>query len=417
MEFQTAIKRKARFGFGNELILHVKNDTITISKKKAKTNEKIIKVTQNTDIILDKSNEKEHIIINDGSYSIQFTSKAKIIDCLLALRSTKFAHSRLHIDDFKTLSNIGEGFFGSVSLVQYKLTKEVFAMKRLSKSRSYQLKSIKTVLRERELLEQLYGNNPFLINMEFAFQDAENFYIGLEYAPGGDLRHHLTKSKQIPISDLRIYLAEIAICLNSLHNEKVLYRDLKPENILIDSKGHVKLTDLGLSKNISKIGRTSTFCGTIQYQSPEIVSHNDYSYESDWYQLGVVAYELSVGKVPFDHDNMKKLMEIIISEEPVFPKKSDQELVDLIKKLMEKDPKKRMNFDDLKNHSFFKDFDFADVLAKKYAPSFIPKLNNSSDTRYFSHFNPESFEKDILKDDLNLFKGFSFISDEFNKNL
>lgn len=389
-----------------------------IKANQKKKKEKTIKVTQNTDFIIDKDNEKEHIIIRDGSYTIKFTSKAKIIDCLLALKSTKFANSKLHIDDFKFISHIGEGFFGLVSLVQHKLSQKMYALKCLSKSRSYQLKSVKTVLRERELLEKLYGNNPFLINMEFAFQNAENFYIGLEYAPGGDMRHYLTKKGKIETNDLRIYLAEIAICLNSLHNSKVIYRDLKPENILICSKGHIKLTDLGLSKNISKIEKTSTFCGTIQYQSPELISHNDfYSYETDWYQLGVVAYELAFGKVPFDDSNNKKLMEKILSEEPTFPKNSDPSLVYLIKCLMQKDPKKRMNFECLKNHSFFKGFSFSDVLDKKFVPSFVPAITNLSDTRYFSHFEPETYENDILKEDLNLFKGFSFISDEFNKHL
>lgn len=418
MDFEAVCKKCSKFGFWNKSILRVVNDTITFSKPRSKKTDHTIIVSQNTKFEFEKSDGKDLITITDGSKKIKFTKKTNLIDCFIALRSTKFANTRLHLNDFLVMADIGQGSFGTVSLVQHRSSKEIYAMKTMNKKHLYDTKSIRTVLSERKLLEKLYNTNPFLIKIEFAFQNATDFFIGLEYAPGGDMRRLLDHAKRISVSDLRIYLAEIAICLNSLHKQKIIYRDLKPENILITASGHIKLTDFGLSKDISKFESTSTFCGTLSYLSPEIVSHGRYSYETDWYQLGILAYELAFGKVPFNDNNRNKQMEKIVSEEPKFPSDAYSPLVDLIQSLLEKDPKSRMNYIALKNHSFFDDISFNDIEERKVAPSFIPSLSHPADTRYFSpQFDSESTENEISLDDLNLFEGFSFISNEFNSCL
>lgn len=418
MEFQAIGKRYSRFGLWNKCIVRIVNDTVTFSKPKSKKNDNTILVSKDTQFDIEKNDGKDRIIVKDNLVTIKFMPKTNLLECFMALKSTKFANTRLHLDDFLIMAKIGQGSFGSVSLVQHRLSKEIFAMKCINKNHLYKTKMVRTVLSERKLLEQTCECNRFLIKMEFAFQNATDFYIGLEYAPGGDMRRLISRHKKISISDIRIYLSEIAICLNSLHHQKIIYRDLKPENILITSSGHIKIADLGLSKDISIVNSTSTFCGTLCYMAPEIVSHHSYSYEADWYQLGVVAYELAYGHYPFFDENRKKTMEKIISEEAVFPTDSDPLLVDLIKNLLEKDPNKRLNFEGLRNHSFFANFSFDDANEKKYAPSFIPIICHPADTRYFSpDFDSESDENEISTNDLNLFEGFSFVSNEFNKLL
>lgn len=416
MEYQTLGKKYTKFGFWSKCIVRVVNDTVTFSKPRSKKNDIQVTVTKNTQITLEKTDGKNQIIISDNSATVKFSPKSNIMECFLALKNSKFSNARLHLNDFLIMAKLGQGSFGSVSLVQHRSSKEVFAMKCINKSHLYQTNKIRTVLIERKLLEQSYDSNPFLINMEFAFQNATDFFIGLEYAPGGDMRRLLSKAKKITMSDLRIYLAEIAIALNSLHKQKIIYRDLKPENIVITASGHIKLTDFGLSKDISLTNSTSTFCGTIYYLAPEIVSHHRYSYEADWYQLGVVAYELAFGKTPFDGENRLKIMNKIISNKINFPNDADPSLVDLINGLVEKNPKKRLNFDDFQNHCFFNNFSFEEVKEKRIVPSFIPLICHQADTHYFTpDFDSESSERTIATDDLNLFEGFSFVSNEFNK--
>jgi serum/glucocorticoid-regulated kinase 2 len=92
--------------------------------------------------------------------------------------------------------------------------------------------------------------------------------------------------------------------METLHSKKILYRDLKPENILVDERGHLKLTDFGLCKvNFSQTDLTSSFVGSPEYMSPEILSGEPYGYCVDFYTLGVLFYEMIVGLPPHYSEN------------------------------------------------------------------------------------------------------------------
>lgn len=92
-------------------------------------------------------------------------------------------------------------------------------------------------------------------------------------------------------------MAQTILALEYLHGKGVVYRDIKPENILIDSEGHVKLTDFGLSKSNlqNQNNMTDSFCGTTEYLAPEIIKDKQYGYSVDWYSLGLVMYEMLTG--------------------------------------------------------------------------------------------------------------------------
>jgi len=96
-------------------------------------------------------------------------------------------------------------------------------------------------------------------------------------------------------------MAEITLALEYLHSKGVIYRDVKPENILIDSQGHVRLTDFGLSKGGLREhnNMTESFCGTTEYLAPEIIVDKQYGYSVDWYSVGVVMFEMLAGFNPF----------------------------------------------------------------------------------------------------------------------
>lgn len=418
MEFHVIGKKYSQFGIWEKCFLHVSNNEIKFQNIRSKLNEQTIIITPNTKFDFKEKNGRTHILIKDNTMSAKFQCKKNIYDCMIALKSTKQINANLQLDDFIILSKLSEGFFGKISLVQHRLSQKIYALKQMSKSHLYKTNSIKTAFNEKTILEKIYNNNPYLVKMEFAFQNSTDYFIGLEYIPGGDMRTLLDNVHQIKKRDLRIYIAEIAICIKHLHDQKILYRDLKPENILISLDGHIKLTDFGLAKDITynDSSSTSTFCGTLCYLPPELIKHNKYSYESDWYQLGILAYELYYGDVPFDDQNRNKTMEKIINEKPMFPKDTDQVLVDLIENLIEKDPSKRFNFEKLQKHKFFQNFSFKDIEEKKISPSFIPKILHPADTRYFYPiYDYNSSENDIYMNEYNIFNEFSFVSNEFNK--
>lgn len=174
---------------------------------------------------------------------------------------------------------------------------------------------------ERLILANL--EHPFLIKLFYAFQTASSFYFVLEYAEGGELFYYLSGEGLLLEECASFYIAEISLALNYLHNNGIIYRDLKPENILIDSWGHVKLCDFGLSKQYKidePVQRTGTFCGTFEYMAPEMFGKQPYDCNVDWWALGILLYDLLNGLPPFRNKNRTKLIEAIKEAKPQYPK-------------------------------------------------------------------------------------------------
>ena len=123
---------------------------------------------------------------------------------------------------------------------------------------------------EREILGEV--NCPFIVQLRFAFQTADKLYMVMDFINGGELFFHLRRCTKFPEDRTRFYAAEILAALEYLHSRGIIYRDLKPENVLLDSEGHIKLTDFGLSKKFfSGEKKAFSFCGTPEYLAPEIL--------------------------------------------------------------------------------------------------------------------------------------------------
>lgn len=90
--------------------------------------------------------------------------------------------------------------------------------------------------------------SPFIVKLHYAFQTPDKLYFVVDFLNGGELYYHLRKKVKFNEKMARFYIAEILLALEDLHTVGIIYRDLKPENILLDSSGHIKLTDFGLSK-------------------------------------------------------------------------------------------------------------------------------------------------------------------------
>lgn len=96
------------------------------------------------------------------------------------------------------------------------------------------------------ILERL--NHPFIVKLHYAFQTPERLYFVMDFLNGGELFFHLRRDVRFDESRSRFYAAEMILALGCLHSNGIIYRDLKPENVILDSEGHLKLTDFGLSK-------------------------------------------------------------------------------------------------------------------------------------------------------------------------
>ena len=161
---------------------------------------------------------------------------------------------------------------------------------------------------------------------------------------GGELFYHLRKKIRFSEKETRFYAAELILALEHLHEMGFIYRDIKPENILLDSDGHVKLTDFGLSKALGNEGHdlTNTLCGTAQYLAPEVILKKGYNKMVDWWGLGILIHEMAVGTPPFNNRSNLIIMNDIVHE-PFEPRDwLSKNIKSLISLLLAKDPNKRL---------------------------------------------------------------------------
>jgi serine/threonine protein kinase len=151
------------------------------------------------------------------------------------------------IKDFDIIKPISKGAFGSVFLAKKRTTGDYYAIKVLKKSDMIAKNQITNVKAERMIL-MTQTQSPFVVKLFFTFQSAEYLYLVMEYLPGGDCASLCKALGGLPEDWARQFVAEVVVGLEQLHEKGVVHRDMKPDNLLIDQKGHIKLTDFGLSK-------------------------------------------------------------------------------------------------------------------------------------------------------------------------
>ena len=341
---------------------------------------------------------------------------------------------KLTFADFEPIKLLGRGSFGEVLLVRLKANKKVYAMKILNK-KILKIKKQQTHTKtERDLMVKI--NSPFIVNIKSAFQDASKLYIVSEFMQGGDMFFHLHDGKIVTFNNdkAKFYIMELVLALESLHKNNMVYRDLKPENILLDAKGHVKLTDFGLSKILeNEEDKAFTICGTPQYLAPEVIKKKGYDKAVDWWSLGCVMFEMLTGKIPFPIKRGVKLNMTIYEQGVNYPSILTKNAKDLIQKLLILNPSERLGSgpngsENVKNHPYFKGVIWKDVLQKKIKPPFIPKLKNDTDLKYFdTMFTDEPIngpqrkntnrERDRDREPSNEYTGFTYVTNSVSNEL
>ncbi|KAJ2261683.1 rim15, signal transduction response regulator, partial [Coemansia sp. RSA 376] len=151
------------------------------------------------------------------------------------------------IHDFVVLKPISKGAYGSVFLAKKRTTGEYYAIKILKKADMISKNQISNVKAERAIMMAQTGS-PFVVRLLYTFQSRTSLYLVMEYLNGGDCAALLKAIGTLSEDWARNYLAEVVLGIEDLHARNVVHRDLKPDNLLIDSEGHLKLTDFGLSK-------------------------------------------------------------------------------------------------------------------------------------------------------------------------
>ena len=239
-------------------------------------------------------------------------------------------------------------------------------MKILNKDFLTKNNMLKYAITECNILKK--SSSPFIITLHYAFQTPDNLYMIIDYCPGGDL-DTMIQIRIFEESEAKFYIAELIMAIEYLHTNKILYRDLKPENILIYSDGHIKLSDFGLARENSTDGIVKkSFCGSPSYLSPEMIQKRESSTASDIYGIGAVLYEMLSGHTPFYGKDLRSLYTNIVAKKLLFPEFFSDTAKDLIKKLLEKNPQKRIELDDIKKHKFFRGIEWEYFDSKNNKP-------------------------------------------------
>ena len=292
---------------------------------------------------------------------------------------------------------IGRGGFGKVWKVKCKLNNKYYAMKIMSKLKIIKKNSVKNINNEKKFLSILH--NPFLVNMICSFQDNDNLYLVMDLLLGGDMRYHINKraiyNRKKDENQLKFIAGCVLIGLNYIHENQIIHKDIKPENLVYDSKGYIHITDFGISK-IFHPDNGKENSGTPGYMAPEVLFNKDHTYCVDYFSLGVILYELLMGKRPYHGHNKKDLRKDIVSRQARIKEdnipdgfvKSDTFLdcSNFINSLLERKKEKRLGFngfEEVKNHPWLIDFNWDDLINKRMSPFFIPPLSdNNYDKKY-----------------------------------
>ena len=251
---------------------------------------------------------------------------------------------------------LGSGSFGRVFLVSHNETKELFALKTIEKRKIMMTYGkLDIIYDEINIHSKLYHQN--IIKLYSVYEDDETINIILEYAKGGNL-YQLIKDEKNGFSESKAfdYFIQVINAVYYLHSNNIIHRDIKPENILIGDDNKLKLCDFGWAKELTLENR-STFCGTMEYMAPEIVGSENYDYSVDIWSLGILLYEMLFGHSPFNGKDTNNIILNIKSHELNYDdtnKKISNSCKDLIQKLLNMNPQKRLKIKDILEHPFIK---------------------------------------------------------------
>ncbi|KAF9763559.1 hypothetical protein IL306_003099 [Fusarium sp. DS 682] len=345
---------------------------------------------------------------------------------------------RLRHGDFQILTQVGQGGYGQVFLAQKKDTREVCALKVMSKKLLFKLDEVRHVLTERDILTT--AQSEWLVRLLYSFQDEKSIYLAMEYVPGGDFRTLLNNTGVLSNRHARFYIAEMFCSVDALHQLGYIHRDLKPENFLVDSTGHIKLTDFGLAAGVlapskiesmriklekasesavpfgkpmdqrtvaerresyrtmreNDVNYAKSIVGSPDYMAPEVLRGEEYDFTVDYWSLGCMLFEALTGFPPFagatpdeTWRNLKHWKEVL--KRPVWEDPNyflSNRTWNFICTCINSRTRRFSNIKDIYAHHYFAEVEW-DVLRQTRAP-FVPELDSETDAGYFDDFTNEA---------------------------
>ena len=261
--------------------------------------------------------------------------------------------SEVKISDFEQLANLGTGGYGKVNLYRHKITGAEYAIKLIDKTKFENKLQKELFSREVEMMYKI--KHPNIVRLYTHFEDESNCYIALEYIKKGNLYSYTQSmpNKVLDAATTANFVVDLISSLYYLHNmdPPIIHRDIKPENLLIGNNGHLKLTDFGGSNYLEGNVRYTT-AGTQLYHSPEMLLKKGYDTRVDIWAIGVLIFELIVGRPPFKSDGQHSMEDNIVHGRVNWPGSMNLLAKNLITQLLRTEPDKRPTLKEILEHQF-----------------------------------------------------------------
>ena len=306
---------------------------------------------------------------------------------------------------------IGKGAFSVIYRGTHRISKKVFAIKEISYENLSKIKN--TIKREFTVMKKL--NHPHIIKLHEVFfdNDNKNVYLVLDYYEKGDLCNFLD-GRPLKEKYTKKYMRQLALGLEYLHKNNIIHRDLKLKNILVTNSNDIVISDFGFARNGDNQTMFDTMCGSPMYMAPEIMNQKVYDNKSDLWSVGVIMYELLFGTTPYKAKNMIELMKKIKRRDVNIPREYQnlisEECQDLLFRLLNKNPKKRITWESFFEHSWFKKDEILEKENKLLDISMNTSLSKYSlksssqflNSKVFQHNSIRNKDKDNSDDTCNL---------------
>ncbi|CAD8062104.1 unnamed protein product [Paramecium sonneborni] len=310
-------------------------------------------IYKSTSGLIQESSESQTPIVFNSQSSNRLIKYQKDLQVSPDLFVRKQKEGEKFLFHYEILKKLGQGGFGQVYQVRHLKTNLIRAVKIISRS---SVESETLLLQETEILKNL--DHPNIVKILEIFKDNQHLYLITECLDGGELIDRVKKITNYSEEIAKIYMKQILSAMIYCHERKIVHRDLKPENILFDTldiNSNLRVIDFGASeKMMSK--KLTTKIGTPYFLAPEILKSNGYDEKVDVWSCGVILYILLIGKAPFRGKNQFETLQLVQQAKIDFNaqiwKNISPDAVELIKLMIEKDPKKRISMKDAINHEW-----------------------------------------------------------------
>uniref|UniRef100_A0A674MF25 Si:ch211-255p10.4 n=1 Tax=Takifugu rubripes TaxID=31033 RepID=A0A674MF25_TAKRU len=207
---------------------------------------------------------------------------------------------------------------------------------------------------EREIAILKLIEHPHVLKLHDVYENNKYLYLVLEHVSGGELFDYLVKKGRLTPKEARKFFRQIISALDFCHSHSICHRDLKPENLLLDEKNNIRIADFGMASLQVGDSLLETSCGSPHYACPEVIRGEKYDgRRADVWSCGVILFALLVGALPFDHDNLRQLLEKVKSGVFHMPHFIPPDCQSLLKGMIEVNPEKRLTLEAIQKHAWY----------------------------------------------------------------